>query len=106
LYELNIVFVDFLSDMYLSFCFFTFIFCFLIFFYTGITQPLRCSSVGDPHITPYTLPGARNDLYSPGSQQPGTYTLSKTGKRLECGWGMEEGERKCRRGKKDRELRK
>eukprot|EP00026_Physarum_polycephalum_P004751 Phypoly_transcript_04775.p1 GENE.Phypoly_transcript_04775~~Phypoly_transcript_04775.p1 ORF type:complete len:646 (+),score=95.14 Phypoly_transcript_04775:107-2044(+) len=38
---------------------------------------MQCSSVGDPHITPY--PGGRNDLYSPGSQQPGTYTLSKTG---------------------------
>eukprot|EP00026_Physarum_polycephalum_P004961 Phypoly_transcript_04987.p1 GENE.Phypoly_transcript_04987~~Phypoly_transcript_04987.p1 ORF type:complete len:652 (-),score=88.56 Phypoly_transcript_04987:12-1967(-) len=42
-----------------------------------ITQPWQCSSVGDPHITPY--PGGRNDLYSPGAQQPGTFTLSKTG---------------------------
>jgi len=46
-------------------------------FIEPFTKPWQCSSVGDPHIIPY--PNGRNDLYSPGSQQPGTYTLSKTG---------------------------
>ena len=49
----------------------------LICLSAALVGPLVCSSLGDPHISPY--PGGRNDIFSPGSQQPGTYTLSKTG---------------------------
>lgn len=42
-----------------------------------VTKPWMCQSFGDPHISPFSF--GRSDLIIPGSQQPGTYTLSKIG---------------------------
>lgn len=44
-----------------------------------VSKPWVCSSTGDPHISPY--PGGRTDLVVPGSQMPGTYTLTRIGER-------------------------
>lgn len=38
-----------------------------------------CQSFGDPHISPFSV--GRPDLIRPGSHQPGTYTLSRTGQK-------------------------
>lgn len=40
-----------------------------------------CQSWGDPHISPFSV--GRIDLITPGSHQPGTYTLSRTGQKTD-----------------------
>jgi hypothetical protein len=44
---------------------------------TPVSVPWVCTSCGDPHISPFST--GRNDLLVPGSQSPGTYTLSRIG---------------------------